>query len=306
MRIAILHSRVKLAAKRSNARRHSILIDKVVSTRTVDLIVLPAYPFTGPLIGYYPPSKARLKLRELAEKISEKNVPAGPSVSFMSRWSQEYGVYILGGPIIERAGPRIYVTTVLTSPDGSIAGKYRKVSLTEEERDMGISPGKEPGIFKLKVNGSDVSLGVFSDEDLATPEIFRHLQLGGSKMIIGTIFPYNSSFLGGIIDDEGLVTMDHTVVKTFLEVRSRETGVPIILVGSIIDSGVETIAYMSTIPVEPDEGVIEDKMFGPDDESPIFIDLNEKATNPRKPPEHLKILVKSLCRNNSWRGNSLF
>ncbi len=299
MRIAVLHSKVKLGAKRSNARRHSILIEKVLSMRSVDLIILPSYPFTGPVIGYYPPSKARLKLREMAEKISEKNIPAGPSVSSMARWSQEYGVYIIGGPIIERAGPRIYVSTVMTSPDGSIAGKYRKIVLTEMEQHLGISPGKEPGVFSVRSNSTGLNLGIFVDEDLAVPEVFRHLQLGNVSLIIGNMMPYNSKYLGNIVDDGGLITMDHTIIKTFLEVRARETGVPMIMVGGIIDSGVETIAYMSTIPVEPDEGVIEGKMFGPDDDSPIFIEISEKTPITRSPPEAAKFLLKSLCRVNN-------
>ncbi|MCE4611716.1 MAG: carbon-nitrogen hydrolase family protein [Desulfurococcales archaeon] len=313
MRIIVLHARVKMGAKRSNIRRLGMLIERVMNEvpGPVDMIVLPSYPFTGPIIGYYNKTKVQTKLREFAEKVTERPGSVGPSVNFMSKWSWEYGVYLMGGPIIERAGPRLYLTTVITSPEGGVWGKYRKVHLTRDEVEAGISYGREPGVFKLKGN---MSVGVFIDEDLALPELFRAMQIYDVNVIVGGMMPYNSEVLGRIVEyDGGIITMDTNIINNFLIARSREVGVPIILVGGILDLGSsETIAFMETVPVDPDDGVIKSKSYGlTDDDEHMIVEVDRNNSSSRPAPEAALRLFKALlCRNkrNTFNagGNEIY
>ncbi len=300
MRIVVLHAKVKMGAKRSNIRRLGNLIEKVMSDvpGPIDMIVLPSYPFTGPIIGYYSKSKIASKLREFAEKIAERSGSVGPAVNFMAKWSWEYGVYVLGGPLVERAGPRLYLTTVITSPEGDIVGKYRKVNLTREEVEAGISHGKEPGVFKLR---DGFSVGVFIDEDLALPELFRAMQFHGVNIVIGEMMPYNSDTLGRIVEQgDNVITMDTSFIGNFLVARSRELGVPMVLVGGILDLGNSgAIAFMETIPVDPDDGIIKSKSYGlTDDDEHMIIEVDRATSSSRPAPEIALKLFKSLiCRN---------
>ncbi len=300
MKIAVLHTKIKMGAKRTNARRLGILIDRILSSinSTIDMVVLPSYPFTGPIVGYYSPSKVPSKLREFAEKIAVRSGTVGPTVGYMIKWSREYGVYIAGGPIVERAGPRLYLTSVIIAPDGSIAGKYRKVNLTREEIEAGISYGREPGIFNA--DGGRIKIGVFIDEDLALPELFRAMQLHKVNIIIGKMMPYNSEHLGKIVEyRERAITMETSMISTFLVARAREIGVPIILVGGILDGGnSNSIAFMSTIPVDPDEGIIESNIYGLDEEDAhMVVEISREHSISKPIPEAaLRFFKNMICK----------
>ena len=301
LRVGIIHAKVKLGARRSNTKKLSMMIESMVSSKAVDLIILPSYPFTGPIVGYYPPSRVKQIVRNYAERFGGRPGYSSSLISTLIKWSVETKSYLLAGPMIERAGPRIYSTVALVSPDGSLVDKYRKISVTGEEAEAGISYGKEVRVFTVRGrDGSVLRLGVFVDEDLAYPELFRAMQALGANLIVGFMMPYKSRFFKLSKSPEtGLMTMESRAVMEFLSVRSRETGVPIVLVGGAVDglSGDSGIAYMPTIPVEPDIGVVSKMVKGLDDmDTFLFIEVDESASRPRPVGEPGHVIVKELCK----------
>jgi len=309
VRIGVLHSTVRLGTKRSNTNRISRYVSRLVSERPeVDAIVLPPYPLTGPIVGYYPKDQLRTKIREYAERINVRDV-GRTSVGALAKIAAQYKKYLIAGPLLERAGPRVYVTTVVIDPSGAIIGKYRKIALTSAEKEAGLSHGKEVEVVDIK----GARLGVFADEDLAMPEIFRMMQQRGVNMIIGTMLPYISDYFG-MEHQDGVATMKFDDLESFLIVRSREVGVPIILVGGFVEGnprGVNAgysygdrpyIAFNSSIPVDPDTGIIKEKVYTQKDMNSYFIvEINSNTNKPRPLPEATTLFAKGFCRGGGKR-----
>ncbi|XP_053698300.1 omega-amidase NIT2-like [Sabethes cyaneus] len=83
---------------------------------------------------------------------SEKNfqaaaeeIPLGPTSQALSKAARDFGVYIVGGSIIETCCGKLYNTCTVWKPDGELLARHRKVHL----RDVNV-PGK------LVVNESQV------------------------------------------------------------------------------------------------------------------------------------------------------
>jgi predicted amidohydrolase len=260
--------------------------------------VLPSYPITGPLIGYYPATRVKQIVRSYAERISANGTILTPGVGHLAKISSEYGVYIIAGPIIERAGPKLYSTAVAISPEEVIVGKYRKANTTRDEAHAGISPGRSIETITIK----DTNIGVFIEEDLAYPEVFRKMQWHGVNIIVGFMMPYSSPIFS-IERYEGrtdVITMNREVVGEFLSVRSRETGVPIVLVGGVVNGSGESsrgYAFMPTITADPDVGVIRERVLGYEDaDTHIAIEVNTQESKPRPLSESFYSYIKDFCK----------
>ena len=298
--IGIVYERIRLDAKRTNIKRLEDGMNKLLKRYdNVKLVILPAYPFTGPLSAYDP-----LKLKRVVWSNAERiTAPTGRSrhssvIATMLRWSMEYGVYIVGGPILERAGPKVYLTIVSTSPNGDIIGRYRKISLTKLEEEAGISSGRLPGLMRIGELG--LTLGVFVEDDLAYPELFRAMQVGGANIVLGFTLPYQSTFFGDMVQvDKSIVSMNMDILASFLVTRSKETGLPLILVGGAVEvSGArEKLYLMPIIPVEPDVGVVRDKIKGVNDiGSSILIEVDTSISKPRILGNIDRMAMKLSCK----------
>jgi len=69
--MAILHTRIKLGARRTNMKRLEEIINRVmINHDDIDLIYLPAYPLTGPIVGYYPNQKVKNMLKNYAKGLT--------------------------------------------------------------------------------------------------------------------------------------------------------------------------------------------------------------------------------------------
>jgi predicted amidohydrolase len=269
--IGILHGRIRLGSKRANQKALLRVLGELIASQPhkLELLVTPPYPFTGPIVGYYPEHRIRSTLRSNAEKLSPRLINHS-TIGVLMRAAMETGINLLVGPVIERAGPRLYVTSFLINKYGDITTKYRKIAVTPEEEKAGISPGKEPGFFL--VNGGEARVGVFIDEDLAYPEIFRLVQKSEVNIIIGFMLPYRSRFFKMIKDENQMITMEKKTIGSFLSVRSKETGLPIILIGGVVESmNSSMVAYMDTLPAEPEFGVLEDRAKSVNDTGNLII-----------------------------------
>ena len=297
LKVAVLHTLIRLGAKRSNIKKISELVAKALSSNdSVDLVVLPPYPSTGPIVGYYPDQKVPYIIKSFAERISEAELQLSPTLNMISRVSEEFGVYTVAGPIVERAGPRLYLTTVVTGPEGRLVAKYRKIALTKKEQEAGLTPGKDVATFEVKDAGMRV--GLVSDEDINYPEVLRALYYGGADLVIGTMLPYHSAFLKMRSEPgSGVLTLDIDQVIEVVNVRSRENGFSMILVGGAVEggNGAGLVAFMPTLIAEPEQGVVRDKIRMFDDlDVPVFVEVTRSIRREASP--FLSPVLKSMCK----------
>jgi predicted amidohydrolase len=112
----------------------------------------------------------------------------GPSTKFLGEAAARHRVWIAAG-IYEREGPRIYNTAVLLARDGSLAGKYRKVCLPDEEIEAGITPGRDYPVFDTDFG----RVGMMICWDVHFPEVARELAARGAEVILLPIWGGNET-----------------------------------------------------------------------------------------------------------------
>ena len=81
--------------------------------------------------------------------------------------------------ILERAGDTVFNTAILIDRNGNLAGKYRKVSLPQEEIDGGITPGDSFPVFNTDFG----RIGLMICWDVTFPEPARMLAQKGAEII---------------------------------------------------------------------------------------------------------------------------
>lgn len=110
----------------------------------------------------------------------------GPSSDFFGRLAKKHGLYIVAG-LLERDGALVYNVAVLLAPDGSLAGKYRKVCLPRGEVEKGVAPGSEYPVFQTRFG----KLGMMVCYDGFFPEVARRLTMNGAEVIAWPVWGCN-------------------------------------------------------------------------------------------------------------------
>jgi predicted amidohydrolase len=141
----------------------------VAGQRGADLVVLPELWLPG---GF-----AFTTFSDLAEPLD------GPTVSALAAAARTVGAWVHGGSVVERADDgRLFNTSVLIAPDGSLAATYRKVHLfgfSGGETSV-LSPGSE--VVTALVDGTVV--GLSTCYDLRFPELYRALVDRGAELFL--------------------------------------------------------------------------------------------------------------------------
>jgi predicted amidohydrolase len=146
------------------------LIEKAAAQKA-DFVVLPeTLTFYG----------TGLKMAECAEPIP------GPSTEYFGSLAKKHDLYIVAG-LVERDEHLIYNVAVLIGPDGSVAGKYRKVCLPRSEIEAGIQPGDEYPIFETRFG----RVGMMVCYDGFFPEVARELSNRGAEVIAFPVWGCN-------------------------------------------------------------------------------------------------------------------
>jgi predicted amidohydrolase len=114
----------------------------------------------------------------LAYAQAAETVP-GPSTAFLGDLAKRLKIWIVAG-IYERDGARVYNTAVLVGRDGSLAGRYRKMSLPDEEIEGGLTPGSETPVFETDFG----RVGLMICWDSSYPEVARALAARGAEVIL--------------------------------------------------------------------------------------------------------------------------
>lgn len=139
-----------------------------------EVIALPEYVnFLGP--------------RELHEANAEP-IP-GPTTERLATAAQRYGIYLLGGSILERSDipGKYFNTSVLFAPTGEILATYRKIHLFDVDLTGNVTSNESatilPGdrIVTAEIAGHTVGLTICYD--LRFPELYRLLALAGAELV---------------------------------------------------------------------------------------------------------------------------
>lgn len=132
----------------------------------VDLLVLPELCTSGYLF------KTKKELSQAAELI-----PDGETTSRLIEMAKENELHLIAG-IAERDGDFYYNSAILVGSEGYI-GKYRKIHLFNEEKDL-FKPGdSEFPVFEVK----GAKIGLMICFDWIFPESARVLALKGAEII---------------------------------------------------------------------------------------------------------------------------
>jgi predicted amidohydrolase len=102
----------------------------------------------------------------------------GPTTTFLGKLARRHQVWVVAG-VYEREGTRVYNTAVLVGRDGKLAGRYRKMSLPDEEIEGGLTPGADTPVFETDFG----RVGIMICWDSSYPEVARALAARGAEVI---------------------------------------------------------------------------------------------------------------------------
>lgn len=142
------------------------------------LVVLPeACFFLGP----------EANKRDVAEPFEQG--AGGPMAAALSAWAQRWQLWILAGGVPERSPhpERPYNTSLLVSPSGRFAARYRKMHLFDvnlEEgatwnESRGTTPGAEPVVAEIE----GITTGLSICYDLRFPELYAWQKRHGAEIL---------------------------------------------------------------------------------------------------------------------------
>lgn len=221
--IAVPHMRLMYRSKKENMKRISELVKQSKEENNIHIFLIPSGFTGGPFLEH-----RRVSIN-MIKKISER-IP-GQLTSELKDIARENNVYLITGGFYEKAGPRIFISSVVISPfQEDIIYRYRKMNLGEEELSI-ISAGKEPCVIEI----SGLKIGILLEEDLFVPDIARALVLNRSDLLI--IFSKLSNRFSEII-------------KYLAIARAVENNIPVINIGGLLNIAGDEIINVKTFIVK--------------------------------------------------------
>jgi len=168
VRLATVYYRLKGSASPQDSRERFGKLVEQAAARGADIVCLPE-GLTAVGNG-------------LTHSQAAEAVP-GPTTAFLGDLAKRLRVWIVAG-VYERTGARIYNTAVLIGRDGTLAGRYRKVSLPDEEIEDGLTPGSETPVFDTDFG----RVGLMICWDSSYPEVAQSLAARGAEVILMPIW----------------------------------------------------------------------------------------------------------------------
>jgi predicted amidohydrolase len=132
-----------------------------------NIVIFPELGTTGYFVGD--------QLNDLAERIP------GPSTDRLGEVARANGAYIMTGMIEKADDGRLFNAAVLISPQGQVAGHYRKCHLFSAEKEF-FATGDEAEVIDTEFGR--IALTVCYD--LVFPEYIRSLVLKGARLILNS------------------------------------------------------------------------------------------------------------------------
>ncbi len=228
--VALIHMKMRLLARKTNMEKARKLI-RDAAQRGAKIVVLPSMLNSGPFYLYFPLQRSKTVARNQAERIP------GPTTELLAQTALETSTYIVGGPILERAGPKLFLTSFVISPNGVVMTKYRKVCVNGLDTELGVSNGRSLQVLARFPR----ILGIMAEDDIYNPEIARGLLLLGATVII------TSLRFGDDVER----------IKTILLARSIENNIPILAVGGVFEAP-NKVYTVPTMVIDPNKGVVDE------------------------------------------------
>lgn len=147
----------------SNLKKAERLILKSFNEFKPDFICLPEY-------------FSVTSLEEPIEEIYERTFY--PTISLLEEISEKLGIYIVGGTVIEKEKDKYYNTAFLFK-NGEILGKYKKIHITDKEREKGLEAGKDFFVY----DSGHARIGILICADILYPETVKKLAVMGADVI---------------------------------------------------------------------------------------------------------------------------
>ncbi|MFO0845416.1 MAG: carbon-nitrogen hydrolase family protein [Gemmataceae bacterium] len=110
----------------------------------------------------------------------------GPSTDYFAALAKRHNLYVVAG-LLERDRHLVYNVAVLLGPDGTVAGKYRKVCLPRGEIEGGVAPGHDYPVFDTRFG----KVGMMVCYDGFFPEVARGLSNNGAEVIAWPVWGCN-------------------------------------------------------------------------------------------------------------------
>jgi len=171
VRLAAVHYKPNSAKTAAEKREQYAPFIAEAAAKRADLVVL------GETLTYV---NAGAMPAETAEPIP------GPSTDYFASLAKKHNLYIVAG-LFEKDAHKTYNTAVLLTPEGTIGGKYRKVTLPDSEASNGVVPGHEYPVFKTRFG----TLGIMICYDGFFPEVARELTKQGAEVIAWPVWGCN-------------------------------------------------------------------------------------------------------------------
>ncbi len=140
------------------------------------------------------------------EKIVDET--SEPTVQLLKRVSKEVDAYIVGGTIFEKFRGRYY-NTCLFLKQGKILGKFRKMHLTDWEKNVGLNVGSTFRVFETEF----CKAGILICADVFYPRTVRRLASLGAEVIF---LPVSASRTHPHVNGHPLTTKRATNNKVFM------------------------------------------------------------------------------------------
>lgn len=175
VRLAAAHFRPGGKSAAANREEAAPLVAEAARQKA-DLIVL------GETLTYYG--------RHVSAIDTAEPVP-GPTTDYFAALAKQHNLYIVLS-VYEREEHLVYNTAVALGPDGTLVGKYRKVSLPRNEVASGVAPGHEYPVFDTRFG----KLGMMVCYDGFFPEVARELTNRGAEVIAWPVWGCNPALAG--------------------------------------------------------------------------------------------------------------
>lgn len=157
-----------LGIKATNKEKIAALIQEAKAKNpNLNLVVLPELSLTGPVDGLN-----NNEIKALAEKAD------GESTKYFASLAKKYNVSIVFG-LIEQDNNKLYNSALLLAQDGSVAGKYQKTHLSQNDKKWAAAGNALP-VFETKELGK---IGILIGEDAQYPEASGVMAVKRADMI---------------------------------------------------------------------------------------------------------------------------
>lgn len=117
-----------------------------------------------------------------------ESFPDGKTFEMLSGAARDEKIYLVGGSVPEREGARVFNSSFVFGPDGSLLGRHRKMHLFDvnipgrvnvRESDT-LSPGNQVTVIDTGLG----RIGVAICYDVRFPELIRLMALAGARVVV--------------------------------------------------------------------------------------------------------------------------